>query len=151
SVPADVTTPLPVVSFTGLSASVCVSGALETLTGSPLGGVFSGTGVVAGTFDPAIAGAGTHQVKYVYDDGFGCMDSSTQTVLVNTLPAVSYLGLNSDYCLNATPASLSGSPSGGVFSGLGISGSIFTHRLRVQEFTRSSTRLRMAMVVRTVH
>ncbi|MBL4658345.1 MAG: SprB repeat-containing protein, partial [Flavobacteriales bacterium] len=126
SVPVNTQPPLPVVNFTGLSTSVCISGTVETLIGSPVGGVFSGSGVSGSTFDPAAAGPGTHPVKYVYDDGFGCKDSSTQTVSVNSLPVVSYSGLNSDYCLDASPAVLFGTPVGGIFSGAGITATVFT-------------------------
>jgi hypothetical protein len=45
--------PLPSVSFSGLSASYCATGIPATLTGSPAGGTFSGTGISGNTFDPA--------------------------------------------------------------------------------------------------
>ncbi|MBL4656818.1 MAG: SprB repeat-containing protein, partial [Flavobacteriales bacterium] len=125
SVPANTVTPLPLVSFTGLSSAVCESNAAETLLGSPGGGVFSGPGVSGITFDPAIAGVGTHQVKYVYDDGFGCVDSSTQSVTVNALPNVLFVGLGADYCVDGAPSALAAVPPGGIFSGPGISSTVF--------------------------
>jgi uncharacterized protein (TIGR02145 family) len=55
--------------------------------GLPLGGVYSGPGVdpVAGVFNPMIAGAGIHQIKYTYTTIGLCKDSSYQTI--NTHPA----------------------------------------------------------------
>src|SRR5690606_35028380 len=35
-----------------------------TLTASPAGGVFSGTGVSNGVVNPCVAGAGTHTIRY---------------------------------------------------------------------------------------
>ena len=47
------------------------------------------------------------------------------TITVNPLPAVT-AGTYGPLCSNISPLSLSGSPSGGTFSGSGVSGNIFT-------------------------
>ena len=116
---------LPIVNFTGLSSAICISAVPETLTGAPLGGTFSGNGISVNIFDPAIAGVGSHIIKYVYSDGGGCTDSTTQTVVVNPLPTVTFSGLDIAYCIDDSPASLVGSPSGGTFTGPGVSGNSF--------------------------
>jgi hypothetical protein len=116
--------PLPVVSFTGLSGPYCVNAAAVTLTGSPAGGTFSGAGVSGNTFDPATAGAGTHSVTYTYSDGT-CSNTATQSVTVNALPVVSFTGLAASYCAGAPSVTLSGTPTGGTFSGPGITGDVF--------------------------
>jgi len=118
-------TPMPVASFTGLSPSLCVSAANNTLTGSPLGGTFSGNGISGNIFSPSAAGVGTHTIKYFYSDGNGCTDSSGQSVVVMALPAVTFFGLDPEYCVDALTVSLVGFPLGGTFSGPGISGSLF--------------------------
>jgi len=124
-VQGTVVTPLPVVSFSGLSAAYCVSAATETLTGSPIGGTFSGPGITSNVFDPAVAGTGTHSIVYVYSDGGGCTDSLLQSVVVNPLPAVTFSGLDSSYCVDASPANLVGFIPGGTFTGTGVTGSSF--------------------------
>mgnify|MGYP000933118367 CR=1 FL=1 len=48
------------------------------------------------------------------------------TATVNTIPTVSFSGLASSYLSTASSVSLTGSPSGGTFSGPGISGSTFS-------------------------
>ena len=49
--------------------------------------VYSGPGVNAsGTFDPAVAGYGTHNIKTVFTTTGGCIDSVTRTILVNAKP-----------------------------------------------------------------
>ena len=74
---------LPTVSFTGLAASYCTTIAAITLTGSPSGGTFSGTGISGNTFSPATAGAGgPYTITYTYTNGNGCTNSSTQQVSV---------------------------------------------------------------------
>lgn len=116
---------LPVVSFLGLSSQYCVDGAASTLTGSPSGGTFSGPGIGGNTFDPSVAGTGTHTITYTYTDGNSCTNSTTQSVVVDSLPVVTFSGMNNNYCVDASPVALTGSPAGGVFSGQGISGNTF--------------------------
>lgn len=52
--------------------------------------------------------------------------SNAITVTVNPLPTVSFSGLASNYSTASAPATLTGSPSGGTFSGPGISGNVFS-------------------------
>ena len=57
---------LPDPSFNAPAQALCLDGAAFDLvaTGTQ-GGTFSGPGVTGGVFDPALAGVGTHSVKYV--------------------------------------------------------------------------------------
>ncbi len=121
-----VVVPLPVVSFSGLAATYCVDAAAAPLTGSPSGGTFSGIGISGNNFVPSQAGVGTHTIIYTYTNQFGCTNSTSQSVVVNPLPVISFTGLGQDYCINETPATLSGSPQSGTFSGAGISGTVFS-------------------------
>ncbi|MCF8297277.1 MAG: hypothetical protein K9J13_07025, partial [Saprospiraceae bacterium] len=117
--------PLPTVTFSGLAAGYCVSDPTVTLTGSPSGGTFSGSGISGNIFNPTTAGVGTHTITYSYTDAFGCSNSSNQSVQVNGIPNVTFSGLSTSYCINSTSSTLSGNPSGGTFSGTGISGNTF--------------------------
>lgn len=91
----DVTvTALPEVSFSGLGASYCTTDAAVTLTGSPAGGTFSGTGISGDSFDPSVAGAGTFTITYSYTDENGCSGSSTQDVDVTVCPTYTQLNMN---------------------------------------------------------
>lgn len=85
--------PLPVVSFTGLSATYCVSDAMVTLAGTPAGGTFSGQGISGNLFAPSAAGAGIHSITYMYTDVNGCSNSISQNVMVNSCPAFATLNL----------------------------------------------------------
>lgn len=113
---------LPTVSFTGLDAQYCVDAGSDTLIGSPAGGTFSGPGIFGNIFNPGSAGEGTYTITYTYTDASGCMNFTTQQVTVNPLPVISFSGLAAQYCINASPSLLVGSPVGGAFSGSGLIG-----------------------------
>ncbi|MHC1703583.1 MAG: gliding motility-associated C-terminal domain-containing protein [Tenuifilaceae bacterium] len=116
----------PTVTLSAFSP-VCIDLPTFALSGgSPAGGTYSGTGVAGGNFNPATAGAGTHTITYSYTDGFGCANTATNTITVNALPVVT-LGAFSSVCINTPSYALSGgSPAGGSYSGLGVSGGNFT-------------------------
>src|SRR5262249_24911264 len=61
--------------------------AAQLQNGLPGSGVFTGTGVSqTGMFDPANAGAGSHNITYTYTGTNGCVKSTSQTVVVNPTP-----------------------------------------------------------------
>jgi hypothetical protein len=80
--------PLPNVSFSGLALMNCLNDSLISLTGSPAGGNFAGTGTIGNNFDPSIAGIGIHSVIYNYTDGSGCSGADTNYTLINDIPNV---------------------------------------------------------------
>ena len=65
-------------------------------------------------------------VTVTVTDGNSCTGNNSKTTTVNPLPTVSYTGLAATYNAGAAAATLTGSPSGGTFSGPGISGNTFT-------------------------
>ncbi len=115
---------LPIVSA-GINETVCVNSLAFNLTGySPIGGAFSGTGITnasLGTFDPAIAGVGTFTITYTYTDPITtCLNTSTKTITVNTLPIVD-AGTGYVVCDQPITVTLTGfSPIGGTWSGSGV-------------------------------
>lgn len=92
--------------------SVCISDAAFTLSGAtPAGGTYSGTGTVAGSFNPQTAGASTHTITYLLSG-----ETCTFDITVNPLPEMScpddiYIAVD------GLPVTLSGaSPAGGYYS-----------------------------------
>lgn len=83
--------PLPVVNA-GADDAMCTDNGTTTYAGTPAGGTWSGTGVTAaGLFDPAVAGAGSHNLVYSFTDpATGCVNTDTKTVTVNPLPVASF-------------------------------------------------------------
>jgi hypothetical protein len=91
------------------------------LTGSPAGGTFSGNGVTPNTFTPSVAGAGTWMAMYSFTDSLGCSSSDSTAITVNALPSVSVSATSSSVCFDDANVTLTGVPSGGTFSGPGVS------------------------------
>lgn len=56
-----------------------------TLTGSPAGGVFSGSGVAFNTFNPTLVDVGLHDITYTYTTDDNCEVSITKSILVYTI------------------------------------------------------------------
>jgi hypothetical protein len=50
--------------------------------GSPVGGVYSGSGVNSNVFDPSLSGYGVFTIVYTYADVNGCSASSQQSITV---------------------------------------------------------------------
>ncbi len=124
--------PKPAVTLSNL-AGTCINGPQQLLTaGTPSSGVYSGPGVVNGSFDPQIAGIGIHQIVYSYTNAQGCSNSDTNTIEVSGLPNVT-LSNQGTTCLNSAPMTLSGgTPSPGTYSGPGVSnGSFFPQQAGV--------------------
>jgi hypothetical protein len=108
-------------------ADVCENDApFQLLAGQPGGGVYSGTGVSNGMFDPSVAGVGTHTITYTYTNPYGCVNSDTQTITVLASPTVT-LGSFADVCRNEGAITLTGgAPAGGTYSGPGVTNGEFT-------------------------
>lgn len=113
---------LPAVYLSPLD-TVCESDAIFNLYGgTPIGGIYSGTGVDSGvTFNPATAGAGNHDITYYYSDANGCTNSYIQSITVNAKPQVT-INTVDPVCVSALPVKLSAFPEGGIFAGKGVSG-----------------------------
>ena len=56
--------------------------AFNVSPGDPLGGVYSGNGIIGTSFHPALAGVGLHYVTYSYTDGNGCIASDSSAIEV---------------------------------------------------------------------
>src|SRR5438105_5393513 len=103
---------------------MCINAIIVSLNGTPVGGTFSGVGVVGNNFDPSVSGAGTFVITYSYTDANGCSASANTSVTVNPLPVVTISPVAA-MCINASAVTLSGSPAGGSFSGTGVTGNNF--------------------------
>jgi gliding motility-associated-like protein len=90
-------------------------------TGAPIGGTYTGTGVTAGSFDPA---SGNQTLTYTYTDGNSCSAATTFDISVlNSIdPFVSIEALEASYCEGTAitaaidNATISGNISGTTYS-----------------------------------
>ena len=64
-------------------------------------------------------------MTYNYTDANSCSNTATTTIVINALPSVSSSVANVSVCENSTSNALSGLPSGGTFTGAGVSGNNF--------------------------
>ena len=119
--------PYPVVTVTPDSQGLCSGGAAVSLTSS------SNIGPATYTWSPALglsttigsnvmANPATSTTYFASATVNGCKDSVPDTVTVLPLPAVAITQLDSTYCIDAPAVTLNGSgtPSGGTFSGPGV-------------------------------
>ena len=73
--------------------------------GTPSGGVYSGTGVSGGMFDPAVAGAGNHIITYTITDSAGCSNTTSQDVQVKNCTGIEDLSQLQDIVVYPNPTS----------------------------------------------
>ena len=56
-------------------------------------GIYSGSGITngaAGTFNPSLAGIGTHTIKYIFTSALNCIDSVQTTITVKAVPKAGF-------------------------------------------------------------
>ncbi len=120
SVTASVTiNPLPIVNA-GIDITRCKYQGIFSLVGSPVGGRWTGTGVISDTsFNPSIVNAGLYTMYYEFTDFRGCSNSDT---LVITVVDVLLANAGSDIirCENSDTFRLIGLPVGGIWTGTAV-------------------------------
>lgn len=117
--------PLPTVTLSTANDTVCNNATVNLLTGTPMGGTYSGTGVTANNFNASSTSAGWHDVYYTYTDANSCVNHDTAQIFVRTPPSVSITVAQDTVCNTDGAVQLSGTPQGGTFSGGGVSGNNF--------------------------
>ncbi|MCC2547209.1 gliding motility-associated C-terminal domain-containing protein [Hymenobacter sp. BT175] len=112
--------PTPTAAFlTPTQSSYCISTVTPgvTLTATPAGGTFSGPGVTGTLFNPSVAGPGTHVLTYTVNANDCTLQATKQVTVIRAVA-----GPNITACTNGAPVTLGGTPTGGVWSGPGVSG-----------------------------
>ena len=107
--------------------SECSTSTILTLSGGiPIGGVYSGPGVSGGNFNASSLSPGVYTITYEFTNAGGCLSSATDEIFVLAPGTVTLNLPDSDECVTSNTLALSGgSPSGGVFSGPGVTGNNF--------------------------
>lgn len=75
----------------GDNDTLCIGSVIFSLEGFPIGGSFSGMGVVDNDFESDLAGLGSHMIYYNYEDDNGCSSTDSIEVMV-----VDCLGVNKE-------------------------------------------------------
>jgi gliding motility-associated-like protein len=98
----------------------CINDTPFNLAAADTGGTWSGNGITNsfnGTFDPVIAGVGSHTISYFIPGT--CGDTGTISILVNPVADASILTSGS-WCSNEAAFNLSAVTAGGNWSGSGV-------------------------------
>lgn len=107
---------LPVINVN--SGEICMG---ESFTIAPTGAVnytySSGNNVVSPSSNTTYVVTGA--------DANGCENTAQSSVTVNPLPVVSVTATPLSVCVNGATVALNGTPNGGVFSGVNVSGNVF--------------------------
>ncbi len=115
---------LPVVTFTGINPSYCISNVPVNFNLTPAGGTLTGPGVTNNSFVPSAAGVGTHTLTYTFTDANSCTSSATGNVTVVAVPAPT-ITTPPFLCNYASAITLVGTPAGGVFTVDGVQTTTF--------------------------
>ncbi|CAN5918247.1 hypothetical protein BH11BAC7_BH11BAC7_16010 [soil metagenome] len=95
--------PGPTVTGTSTSTVMCLDDANATLTGSPVSGTWSGTGVSGTSFDPTTAGVGPEVVTYSFTNVNGCTGTASVTINVNACVGVAENALENSVSVYPNP------------------------------------------------
>lgn len=91
----------PLVNIGSLNQEFCLNAPDFILTeGTPLGGTYSGTGVVNNLFSPSSAGLGVHTVIYAYSDANGCFGYDSTYITVHECVSIS---MNEPFSYSVSP------------------------------------------------
>jgi hypothetical protein len=71
-------------------------------------------------FKPSINDSGWQNVIYIGKDANNCYDTSFKDIYIVPVPEVSISGLENDYCISNDSFLITGTPSGGIFTGNSI-------------------------------
>ena len=89
-----------------------------TINPTQQGGTWSGNGVNSnGVFNPSSAGSGTHNISYSFSGQCASFHTESIVVLDNVIASINYV---EPLCVYDSIITLTGSPSGGTWSGTGI-------------------------------
>ena len=72
-----------------MNFAVCVDNGIVSLSGTPIGGTWSGTGITGNNFNPLTAGMGSFTLTYSLTSVVnGCVNTDNLIADVNALPSV---------------------------------------------------------------
>jgi len=103
--------------------TLCADNPVITLTAVDQGGVWTGPGISGNTFNPVLAGVGTHWIKYEIINP-ACSDRDSIQITVMPVPVVTIQPVG-DAFLNGPQITLEATPVGGIWTGNGVTGNSF--------------------------
>ncbi len=110
----------PIITYTS-PGSLCLNVMPVDINPQPGGGLLTGNGVVGTTFDPSLAGVGSHAIQYSFTGLNGCSKDSTFTIEVLLAPVPNISGEVS-YCSGAELMLIEDSGTGNNWTWTGSNG-----------------------------
>ncbi|MDI1355691.1 MAG: T9SS type A sorting domain-containing protein [bacterium] len=105
--------------------ALCSNGNTVQVNANPGGGTFSGIPInPQGVITPSLSGAGTYTLGYTLVSG-PCTSNVLTNVIINAAPTASFVNPKTFFCKTASSTFFNTNPSGGTFSGPGMSGPAF--------------------------
>lgn len=95
---------LPNVTVSSPVSTVCTYGTQVALTGTPVGGSWSGNGISGTSFDPTTVTVGNYTLTYSYTDVDGCSNSDSLAIVVDACAGVEDLSLVNNISLYPNPS-----------------------------------------------
>ncbi|MFM9944182.1 MAG: gliding motility-associated C-terminal domain-containing protein [Bacteroidia bacterium] len=92
---------LPVVFFSGLQPNYCLKDTIDNLNLSPLGGILTGKGITASSFNPKTAGSGNHNILYKFGTG-KCVSQFSKLVYVTDTLKLNFTSNKDSVCVGTT-------------------------------------------------
>lgn len=105
--------------------TLCLDHPPVTLTAHDPGGRWTGNGMTGNIFNPAVASPGNHLIRYEITNANGCSDYDEIIITVVPVPdaTITPVGI---VCNSDPPVVLRAHDPGGIWSGPGVTGNIFT-------------------------
>lgn len=94
---------IPTIDFEIGTPALCPDSPPFTFTANPSGGTYTGTGVMADTFDPSV-GAGVYTITYEVTVNNGCLATETGTIEVMTCTGINAIAQAGELKLFPNPA-----------------------------------------------
>ncbi|MEA3447421.1 MAG: PKD domain-containing protein, partial [Bacteroidota bacterium] len=104
-------------------SNLCIGDSPVTLSATPAGGTWSGTGISGNEFDPGTAGIGTHTITYEVSNG-ACVAIDHIDLYVSDGYDATINPID-DLCESDVPITLTATDAGGTWSGTGVTGDQF--------------------------
>ena len=95
--------PAPVSTLNPFSNVCSDANQFQLAGGLPVGGTYSGAGIMNNVFNPAV-GSGTYQITYTFVDSMGCNTSSVQNITVDICTGVLNIISDASIALYPNPA-----------------------------------------------
>ena len=121
----------PTVSITGLD-TIC-EGQFANLTANTSGLVTYGWNNGANTSSISVSPTGTFTYNVVVSNG-GCTETASHEIYVKLIPFVDFVVDPTPLCTNGSIYTFTSNPSGGVFSGLGVTSNTFDPSIGVGSY-----------------